>query len=240
MRDYTEAENYIYRSISLQPDWETAYGSLAEIYFRRDGTTSRARNLFEQWSTITASTNDPTYVKTRFLTEIIDKNYQDALQYLASVQTDVLDSQFAYIPFSLWYAQAYGLLADRQLEQDNYETARQILETKISEQPDDERFHSALGIAYAGLGLKEEAIREGLIGVELLPVEKEAWRGSVRVEDLARIYTMVGEYDEALDRIEYLLSIPGELSVNILRLDPVWDPLRDNPRFQRLLEGGRE
>ena len=153
------------------------------------------------------------------------------------VPADVIDNQWDYIPFSLMYAQAYGLLADRQLEQENHETARQILETKVSEQPEDERFHSALGIAYAGLGLKEEAIREGLRGVELLPVEKEAWRGSVRVEDLAKIYTMVGEYEEAVDRIEYLLGIPGMLSVNLLRLDPVWDPLRDNPRFQRLLEG---
>lgn len=76
--------------------------------------------------------------------------------------------------------------------------------------------------------------------MELLPVEKAAWRGSVQVEDLARILTMVGEHEEAVDRIEYLLSIPGMLSINLLRLDPVWDPLRDNSRFQRLLEDGRE
>ena len=76
----------------------------------------------------------------------------------------------------------------------------------------------------------------GKRAVELLPVEKEAWRGTYRIEDLARIYTVVGEYDKAIDKLESLLSRPGMLSVNILKLDPVWDPLRDHPRFQRLLE----
>ena len=225
MRDYTEAENYINKAISFQPDRILLYGIQSLIYLSRDGNTTRARKLFEETSIISTSSVDVSYVETRFWMEIFDKNYREALEYLSIVPADVIDNQWDYIPFSLMYAQAYGLLADRQLEQENHETARQILETKVSEQPEDERFHSALGIAYAGLGLKEEAIREGLRGVELLPVEKEAWRGSVRVEDLAKIYTMVGEYEEAVDRIEYLLGIPGMLSVNLLRLDPVWDPL---------------
>ena len=53
---------------------------------------------------------------------------------------------------------------------------------------------------------------------------------------LAAIYTEVGEYEKATERLEYLLTIPGDLSVNLLRIDPVWDPLRDHPRFQRLLD----
>ncbi len=67
----------------------------------------------------------------------------------------------------------------------------------------------------------------------------EAWRGLYRVEDLARIYVMVGEYDAAIDQVEFLLSIPGEISVSFLRLDPTWDRLRDHPRFQRLVESHR-
>jgi hypothetical protein len=55
--------------------------------------------------------------------------------------------------------------------------------------------------------------------------------GVIRVGDLARIYVMVGEYDAAIDQLEFLLSRPGELSIPLLRLDPAWDPLRDQPRF---------
>jgi serine/threonine-protein kinase len=91
-------------------------------------------------------------------------------------------------------------------------------------------------MVYAGLGRKEEAVREGKSGVELIPVSKNAVVGPFRVEDLAFIYVLVGEQDTALDQIEYLLSIPSWLSVPLLRLDPRWDPLRDHPRFQTLLE----
>ena len=70
----------------------------------------------------------------------------------------------------------------------------------------------------------------------MLPVAKEAWRGLHRIEDLAKIYVMIGEFDSAVDQIEFLLSVPGGLSVPLLRLDPVWAPLREHPRFRKLLE----
>jgi len=90
--------------------------------------------------------------------------------------------------------------------------------------------------AYAVLGRKEDAIREGQLAVELLPVAKEAWRAARWVEDLTKIYVMVGEYDLAIEQLEYLLSIPGVLSIPLLRLDPTWDPIRDHPRFKKLIE----
>ena len=111
-----------------------------------------------------------------------------------------------------------------------------MLESKITERPEDARFHSSLGIAYAGLGRKEDAILEGKLAVELLPVSKEALIGPSRVEDLARIYVMVGEFDAAIDQLEFLLSIPGKMSIPLLRLDPTWDPLRDHPLFKKPIE----
>ena len=66
-------------------------------------------------------------------------------------------------------------------------------------------------------------------------MSKEAIRGAQKVEELARIYTMVGEYDAAIDQLESLLAVPSITAVPMLRIDPVWKPLRDNPRFQALL-----
>ncbi|MGH7752595.1 MAG: tetratricopeptide repeat protein [Gemmatimonadales bacterium] len=109
---------------------------------------------------------------------------------------------------------------------------------RIEARPDDGRLRGALGIAYAGLGRKQEAIREGERGVELIPVSRDAYQGYYRVLDLARIYTMVGEHAAAVDRLAYLLSVPGHLTVAWLKADPTWDPLRGHPRFQRLLRGG--
>jgi hypothetical protein len=86
------------------------------------------------------------------------------------------------------------------------------------------------------LGQKKEAIEAGEKAVELLPISKEAMGGTVRMEGLARIYVMVGEYEKALEKLDFLLSIPGRLSTNLLKLDPVWKPLWDHPEFIRLLE----
>ena len=72
--------------------------------------------------------------------------------------------------------------------------------------------------------------------MELLPVSKEAIRGVFRVEDLARICVMVDEFDAAIDQLEFLLSVPCDMSIPILRLDPAWDPLHDHTRFKKLLE----
>jgi regulator of sirC expression with transglutaminase-like and TPR domain len=93
-----------------------------------------------------------------------------------------------------------------------------------------------LGLALAGLSLKDEAIRAGKRAADLLPVSKDAYRGTYRVEDLAHIYAMVGEPDLAIDQLEYLMSIPADFGAGALKLDLAWDPLRDHPRFQRLLE----
>ena len=155
---------------------------------------------------------------------------------LDSVSNPFIGNQFEYEAKAQRYAEIYGLTGNRELERAYYDSARMDLEPMVEQQPEDARLHGALGIAYAGLGRKDDAIREGQLSVELLPVSKEALRGVARVQDLARIYTMVGDYDAAIDRLEYLLSIPGRISISLLRIDPTWDPLRSHPRFQALLE----
>ena len=111
-----------------------------------------------------------------------------------------------------------------------------MLETKVQENPEDSRFHSSLGMAYAGLGRKQDAIREGKLGAGLMPTSKEAYRGVYRVEDLARIYVMAGEYDAAIEQLDLLLSIPSMTTVPLLQLDAVWTPLHDQPKFKELVE----
>jgi hypothetical protein len=86
------------------------------------------------------------------------------------------------------------------------------------------------------LGQKEQAIRAGKKGLELLPVAKEAYRGIYRLGDLTRIYVMVGEHGLALEQLDTLLSIPGVLSAKLLQLDPIWKPLWDHPDFIRLMK----
>ncbi len=140
--------------------------------------------------------------------DVYEGNYQKALDRL-SLKSEDIDNQYYFIPRAIRYAGIYGYMNENELAKKYYDEGRNILEAKIQQQPNDARFHSALGIAYAGLGRKEDAIREGKLAVELLPLTKDAMRGYCRASDLARIYVMVGEFDLAIDQIEFLLSIPG-------------------------------
>jgi serine/threonine-protein kinase len=88
------------------------------------------------------------------------------------------------------------------------------------------------------LGRKEDAIREGKRSVELLPLGKDAYWGADRLLDLATVYVHVGEPDRSIELLERLLTIPSSISKLQLRMDPFWDPLRENPRFRHLVERG--
>ncbi len=127
-------------------------------------------------------------------------------------------------------------MEDTEQAEHYFNLSRIVLEDKILDYPEDSRLYSSLGISYAGLGQKERAIQGGIKGVELLPISKEAWKGTRRLGDLARIYVTVGEYELALEQLDYLLSIPGFLSAKLLQLDPIWKPLWDLPEFTQLIE----
>ena len=96
--------------------------------------------------------------------------------------------------------------------------------------------YCALGIVYAYLDRREDAIRAGERGVEILPISRDALLGTIMVHRLAEIYAIVGEHEAAIDQLEILLAVPSRVSGHSLRLDPMWDPLRDNPRFQKLMQ----
>ena len=94
------------------------------------------------------------------------------------------------------------------------------------------------GLASAYLGRKAEAIAKGERGVSLVPITRDAFNGPYLQHQLVRIYLLVGEPDKALDQLEPLLKVPYYLSPGWLGIDPTFDPIRNNLRFQRLVEGG--
>jgi len=138
-------------------------------------------------------------------------------------------------------AMLYEAMGDRQQAANaRYDSARVNFERIIRSNPQSANvgaYHSNLGRAYAGLGRCEEAIREGEEAVRMVPILKDAWVGTALVNNLAEIYTKCGRYDDAIGVIDTLLSMPSEISPGVLRVDPIWDPIRGNPGFQRLAEG---
>jgi serine/threonine-protein kinase len=232
VRDFARAESLIDRAIALTPDAGPAYFAKAWFQLRRDGSTQRARAVLDEARTAGA-TEHPPLLYTQHWVDILDHRYEDAIDLLSASAPEAIASQFFYIPRAQLYAQAYGLMRRLDLERAYYDSARSFVSRKVQERPDDSRLRSALGIALAGLGRKQEAIQEAEGAVAL--ARPDAWIGYARVLDLARIYVMVGEHDAALERLEHLLSIPGSLTPALLRIDPTWDPLRGHPRFKKLV-----
>jgi TolB-like protein/class 3 adenylate cyclase/Tfp pilus assembly protein PilF len=105
----------------------------------------------------------------------------------------------------------------------------------VAEQPNYAEGLCVLGMADAALGHKDDAIREGRRAVELLPMTKDAIIGPLLVQYLALIYAWTGEKDLALEQLSVAASLPGHLSYGYLRLHPYWDPLRGDPRFEKIV-----
>ncbi len=113
--------------------------------------------------------------------------------------------------------------------------ARAEVEKTVREQPDYGPGLTVLGLIDAGLGRKEEAIREGLHAVELLPISKDSIDGAEVMKYLGVIYAWCGEKDLAIKQIAATLQIPSTLSYGNLKLHPYWDPLRGEPRFEKIV-----
>jgi tetratricopeptide (TPR) repeat protein len=234
LRNYPEAMRCLDRAISLAPDAPVLYCDKVWLYLTWEGSTKNARAVVEEALKNIRSPEEYSIVHRLIDLDVYEGNYQQALDRLSLKPKDI-DGQEYFTPRALRCAEIYRYMNENESAKKYYDEARNILEAKIQQQPGDARFHSALGIAYAGLGRKEDAIREGKMGVDLLPITKEAWAGYYRATQLAQIYVMVGRFDFAIDQIEFLLSIPGPLSIPWLRLDPAWAPLREHPRFKKLL-----
>jgi serine/threonine-protein kinase len=233
LRRHEEAEDWLIRSLNLKPGAGVAYSYLAANDLRADGDTTGARTWLEQART--AGIRDGTWLMFTLIDVALAANHPDRVIAESELLSGPVDNQFYYMPPALARGLAWRLKDDPGRAAAAFDSARVELEAEVEADPTEPRLRSALGIAYAGLGRREDALREGQEGVRLMPPEKEAWRGNWRVFQLARIEAMVGETDAAIEHLEQLLSIPFDLTVAELRVDPAWDPLRTDVRFEALI-----
>ena len=171
-----------------------------------------------------------------YVVAVMREDFSAAEQAIKKIRGSGIDNQFLFRPSIMMFADLELLKGAHAKAKAYYDSARVVLERRLKATPDDERIHGALGIAYAGLGRTGEAIKEAERGVALLPVEKEAWRGSFRLADLAAVYAMVGEQEKAIDVLQRLITIPSEFSATFIRLDPRWKSLRGNKRFEAMVK----
>ena len=168
---------------------------------------------------------------------MLQRKFADVLQVAQQFRGETLNYlDFGLYPKAFLEGRAYLFQGDKMKAQSAFEDARTVAEQLVREAPGDPYRHMQLGAVLAGLGQKEDAINEGKKAVELLPESEDAVDGPTASAALAEIYAWVGEHDEAFRLLDHLLTVPNGLTVPQLKLDPVWNPLRADPAFQKLCE----
>src|SRR5207245_6031405 len=175
-------------------------------------------------------------VSTRVWVMILQRKFPAALQAVQQFPREVLDTHTGRSPKAFYEGIIYHYAGDKAKAQAAFERARLVAEQLVRESPDDAPLHALLGEILAALGQKEAAISEGKRATKLLPESQDAYDGPQITAALATIYACTGENDKALQLLDHLLQTSNGITVPFLKLDPVWDPLRKDSRFQALID----
>jgi eukaryotic-like serine/threonine-protein kinase len=231
LRRYSEALETADREMALDPHVPDAYETKA-MAFLGQGDLAAARRVVEDAQRKVEPTALVQWIATYYdLFWVLDDEQQKLLLRLPPGPFDN-DRE----TWGLALAGTFALRGDSARARAYADSARISGEVYLHEAPDNAELHVVLGTALAYLGRKAEAVREGQLAVQLTPPSRNAYRAPYMQHQLARIYLLVGEPERALDTLEPLLRIPYFLSPGWLRVDPTFDPLRNNPRFRRLVD----
>ena len=233
-KDYQRAEEVIDKGIAIAPEAIGLRGSKAKIAIASRGDFSVAEKFLSMSPPGLDREGLVTFARISVL--MGQRKFQEALAIVQAVPTETIHTDGTVpIPKALMEGNCYKLLKDHQKAKAAYERALPQVQKMVQEAPEDPSRHAMLGELLAMLGRKDEAIQEGKRAMELKPESKDAFDGPAFTASMAQIYAWLGEKDQALQLIERLLETPNGLTAPILKIDPVWDPLRDDPRFQALI-----
>jgi len=173
----------------------------------------------------------------RVFLALIDGNFADAERVLAaSPREDFQDIDYSFYYPKAWFeAMIARTKGDSARATAAFSAARTILEQRLAVKPEDARTLAVLAQVDAGLGRKELAIQEAKHAVDLMPVSKDVYDGALVLEGLGQVYTWTNEPDRAIELLQKLVATPSYVNYARLKLHPMWNPLRGDPRFQKIV-----
>jgi tetratricopeptide (TPR) repeat protein len=166
---------------------------------------------------------------------VCERTTTAAIRALTNYPRDGVASNGVNTPHAYWEGVIARWQGDQAKAQAAFTAARSEVAKIVEKQPDFAAGLSLLGMIDAGLGRKEEALREGRRSCELLPISKDAITGAACAVNLGQIYAWVGEKDLAIEQIAAVERVPNYLSYGFLKLQPFWDPLRGDLRFEKIV-----
>ena len=243
LRDWQKAAEGMDRVLALFPDSFNVKIQRAYIEFYWKGSTAPIKAALQSLP----PNLDPDGVVSfaRWDVSLMDRDVDGADKALAACQLDTISSQTGVrLPKSYLQACVDLVRGDVAKARSEFEAARPAIEKIVSDSPQDGTRRAQLGLLYAFLGRKEDALREGHRAMELKPITHDVIEGAV-VEDFYTLTCVrLGKTDEGITRIERLLTTPfavdyadESITLSDLRQRWEWDPLRNDPRFQKILAG---
>ncbi|MEY2536503.1 MAG: hypothetical protein QOG67_243 [Verrucomicrobiota bacterium] len=234
-RNFEAADKTFDRALVAAPQSFQAAGMKAAVAIQWKGDLSAIEKQFSSVPPEADSGGVITWLRIGILT--LERKFPEALQMAQQFHGETLaTATTAPCPKALLEGTLYQYQGEKEKARIAFEHARAVADKLVREAPQDAGRHGQLGVVLAALGQKEEAIKEGKRAVELLPESQDAFDGPQSTATLAQIYASTGEFDEAFRLLDHLLDVPNGLTIPMLKLEPMWDPLRKDPRFQGLIE----
>jgi tetratricopeptide (TPR) repeat protein len=234
MRQYGDMEKLLKRAlVAIPEDALVFYAKLADCQLARGDPKSVVALFVQAPRTASASGFGTMY---RFTAAIYLRDYESAKRSIASGPPNVPDSSKGPFCPHAWFE---GIVARAQHDDEGakafFGAAREIAKTAWGESPEDPARLSLLARIDAALERKDDAVREGKEAIARRPVAKDALDGPMLVTSLAVVYAWTGERDLAIEQLTALAKIAGGPSYGDLKLNPKWDSLRDDPRFDNII-----
>jgi TolB-like protein len=233
MRDATQAQKHLARAHDLNPG-NSAVISFQALAFQLTGDIAQAQAVLDQ---IRPAEGDENFISASVNNAILSRNYAPAAAMMrAQLQhPEALGGSLGN--FRIFLGDLQRLSGDSKAATASYQLALAFFQNSVKTQPDNAALFAGLAFAEAGLGNKSAALADAQKAADLLPASKDAWVGPGNEEILARIEARFGDKENAIAAVEHLLSVSYGLppiTPALLRLDPDWDNLRGDPRFEKL------
>jgi TolB-like protein/tRNA A-37 threonylcarbamoyl transferase component Bud32/Flp pilus assembly protein TadD len=230
MRRYSEGEQFVSEAMARMPEITSFLNVQLAEFKLREGDPRAAQEIVARVPPATGGG------EVRFKTALYLRDYDTAAKAIATAPAEEAEEDFHGKPPR---SRADGQLArargDNAAAQAAFLGAREDWENPAAHHRRDERYFAEIALLDAGLGRKQEAIREAQHAVELLPISKDALFGPDVVQNQAWVYAWTGEPNLAIEKLEMLSKIPVDVSYGDLRFNPCWDSLRGDSRFEKVV-----